>query len=133
MYISLILVFVFIMSIILSLLPFYSQRTAMEIVNDMGQGWNLANTFECFDIQREMNNPNDQITLWGNKLPKKEMFLRIKKYGFKTIRFPVTWLHFMESSGKIKSEWMEKVKEVVDFIISSNMYCILNIHNDGGK
>ena len=105
----------------------------MEIVNDMGIGWNMANTFECFNKNKEIKNPEDQITLWGNLFPKKEIFKKLKKYGFKTIRFPITWLHFMESSGKVRHEWMEKVKEVVDMIIKSNMYCIINIHNDGAE
>ena len=131
MYLILILISAFIMSILLSLAAFNASRPSMEIVNDMGLGWNLANTFESFNIHQEIKNPEDQITLWGNQFPKKEIFTRLKKYGFKTIRFPVTWFHFMESSGKVKQEWMEKVKEVVDMIIESNMYCILNIHNDG--
>ena len=97
----------------------------------MGLGWNMANTFECYDINKEIKNPENQITLWGNQFPKKEIFKRLKKYGFKTIRFPITWLHFMESSGKVKSEWMKKVNEVVEMIITSNMYCILNIYHDG--
>ena len=126
MYLFLILISAFIMSILLSLAAFNASRSSIEIVNDMGLGWNMANTFECFNIHQEIKNPEDQITLWGNQFPKKEIFTRLKKYGFKTIPFPVTWFHFMESSGKVKQEWMEKVKEVVDMIIESNMYCILN-------
>jgi endoglucanase len=59
------------------------------------------------------------------------MIIDIKKYGFKTIRFPVTWMYFIDDEGNIKSEWMVRVKEVVDIIIKEKLYCILNIHNDG--
>ena len=59
------------------------------------------------------------------------MIKNIKKNGFKTIRFPVTWIHFINDKGKIDPLWMEWVKEVVDWIIESNLYCILNVHNDG--
>jgi endoglucanase len=59
------------------------------------------------------------------------MIKKIKKYGFKTIRFPVTWMYFIDDEGNIKREWMERVKEVVDIIIREKLYCILNIHNDG--
>ena len=31
----------------------------------------------------------------------------------------------------IKSEWMARVKEVIDLIIKEKLYCILNMHNDG--
>ena len=59
------------------------------------------------------------------------MIKKIKKYGFKTIRFPVTWMNFIDDEGNIKSEWMKRVKEVIDLIIKENLYCILNVHNDG--
>ena len=132
-YLPLILISAFIISIILSLLSFNLKRPAMEIVNDMGLGWNLANTFDCYDVNKEIKNPDEQITLCGNIAPKKELFSKMKKYGFKTIRFPVTWLHFMDNSGKVDSKWMEKVKEVVDWIIEANMYCIINVQNDGAE
>ena len=57
--------------------------------------------------------------------------MNLKKFGFKTIRFPVTWMHFMDKSGKVSSDWMLRVKEVIDWIINLNMYCILNLHHDG--
>ena len=37
----------------------------------------------------------------------------------------------MDESGKIDPNWMNRVKEVIDWTIESNMYCILNVHNDG--
>ena len=98
----------------------------------MGIGYNLGNTFDSFDVNiYEMNSPKEQITLNGNTLPTKNMIKKIKKYGFKTIRFPVTWLYFIDEYGNINSEWMLLVKEVVDLIIKEELYCILNIYNDG--
>ena len=108
-------------------------KNAMEIVNDMGIGWNLGNSFDSYNINLELKNPDDQITLWGNKLPTKKIFSNIKKNGFKTVRFPVTWFHFMDESGNVSKEWMSKVKEVVNWIIKSKMYCILNLQHDGEK
>ena len=40
-------------------------------------------------------------------------------------------MHFIDDEGNIKSEWMAKVKEVIDIIIKEKLYCILNIYNDG--
>jgi len=57
--------------------------------------------------------------------------VKLKRYGFKTIRFPVTWMHFMDESGKVDSKWMSRVKQIVDWIINYNMHCILNVHHDG--
>ena len=133
MYLPIILAFAFILSIIFSFLSLSKKLSAMEIVNDMGLGWNLGDSFDCYDIDKKFENPDKVITLCGNQIPKKEMFIKIKKYGFKTIRVPVTWMTFMDSSNNVNSEWMKKVKEVVDWVINLNMYCILNIHHDGSN
>ena len=117
--------------LLITLISFSFQKNAMETVNDMGLGWNLGNTFDCFGTWKEIETPDDQITMWGNVVPTEEMVVTIQKYGFKTVRFPVTWMNFMDSSGKVDSEWMKRVKEVVDWIIDAGMYCILNVHHDG--
>ena len=99
----------------------------------MGIGYNLGNLFDCYNFSQKIKTPDEQITLWGNSLPTKKMISNIKKYGFKTIRFPVTWMNFIDEYGNINSEWMSRVKEVVNWIIKKNLYCILNIQNDAEK
>ena len=121
------------LSFIINFFSISFTKNAMETVNDMGIGWNLGNSFDSYKLGREIKKPDDQITLWGNKLPTQKIFSNIKKYGFKTIRFPVTWYHFMDESGNVSKEWMSKVKEVVNWIIKSKMYCILNLQHDGEK
>ena len=108
-----------------------STKNSFDIVRDMGIGYNLGNTFDNFDYYVDINTPEEQITLKGNTLPTKNMIKKIKKYGFKTIRFPVTWSYFIDDYGNINSDWMILVKEVVDLIINAKLYCILNIHHDG--
>jgi endoglucanase len=117
--------------LLLGLISISLQKTAIETVNDMGLGWNLGNTFDCFGTWKEIKTPDDQITMWGNVVPTEEMVVTIKKYGFNTVRFPVTWMNFMDDSGNVNAEWMSRVKEVVDWIIKAGMYCILNVHHDG--
>ena len=97
----------------------------------MGIGYNLGNSFDCYDNSIIINTPDDQITLKGNNIPTKKLISNIKKNGFKTIRFPITWINFIDESGKVNSNWMARVKEVVDWIIYYNMYCIINIYHDG--
>ena len=58
------------------------------------------------------------------------MISSIKKSGFKTIRFPITWMYFIDDYGNINSSWLEKIKQVVNLIINSNMYCIINVYGD---
>ena len=107
------------------------KRTSIEIVRKMGMGYNIANTFDSFSYLKNIDTPEEQIELNGNIAPTKNMIKKLKKYGFKTIRFPVTWMNFIDDEGNIKSEWMKRVKEVIDLIIKENLYCILNVHNDG--
>ena len=108
-----------------------SNKNSLEIVEDMGIGYNLGNTFDSYDFITEINSPEEQITLMGNILPTKNMIKKIKKYGFKTIRFPVTWIFFIDDYGNVNSDWMILVKQVVDLIVNLDLYCILNIYNDG--
>jgi endoglucanase len=105
--------------------------SSMEIVNDMGIGWNMANSFDCYDDVIEIKTPDDQIKLWGNPIPSKELFSNIKKYGIKTVRLPITWKFFIDEVGNVDPVWMSRVKEVVNLITKKNLYCIINIHYDG--
>ena len=132
-YLPTILISSFFLSIILTFISHNKKMTAIEIVNNMGLGWNLANSFDCYDNNKKFKDIDEIITLWGNKPPKKELFSKLKKYGFKTIRLPITWMNFMDDSGKVNVDWMLRVKEVVDWIISLNMYCIINVHHDGAS
>ena len=125
-----ILIIAFILSLILSFLSLTTKRKAMEIVDDMGIGWNIGNTFDSYSLNKNITDPDEQITLWGNIIPTKDLFVKIKKYGFKTIRFPITWMHFMNETGIINNVWLLRIKEVIDWIINLNMYCIINIHHD---
>ena len=80
---------------------------------------------------KKKKNINDLITSKGNSIPTKKTILAIKKYGFKTISFPVTWMNFMDKSGNVSSDWMLRVKELIEWIINLDMYCILNLQHDG--
>jgi len=128
---SLILPIILLVSLIFDYLYEMKKKNSFQIVREMGMGYNIANTFDSFSYYPNIKTPDEQIGLKGNIAPTKEMIKKIKKYGFKTIRFPVTWMHFIDDKGNIKSEWMARVKEVIDIIIKEKLYCILNVHNDG--
>ena len=88
----------------------------------MGMGYNIANTFDSFSYFDNLETPDDQIGLNGNIAPTKAMIKKIKKYGFKTIRLPVTWMYFIDDEGNIDSEWMARIKEVIDIITKEKLY-----------
>jgi endoglucanase len=107
----------------------------MEITHLMNAGWNLGNTLDAHWNSREwkaINNPRDQETLWGNPVTSRAMIDKIKSSGFNTVRIPVTWYMFTGPGPdfKINNAWMDRVQEVVDYVIGNGMFCILNIHHD---
>ena len=132
---NIILIISFLLSLLLTYISLITKKSAIQIVDEMDFGWNLANSFECYDINsnRKIDNPDEQITLWGNEIPTKDFLLKLKRYGFKTIRFPVTWMYFMDESGNVDKKWMLRVRQFVDWVINYKMYCILNVHNDGAS
>ena len=119
-----ILIIIILLSLIFSYLSMISTKNSFDIVRDMGIGYNLGNTFDSYSFIGKINIPKEQITLNGNSLPTKNMIKKLKKYGFKTIRFPVTWLYFIDDYGNINSDWMLLVKKVVDLIVNEKLYCI---------
>ena len=60
-------------------------------------------------------------------LPTKKMINKIKKYGFKTIRFQALYTNLTDI---INSEWLIRMKEIVNWIIKNGMYCILCVYHD---
>lgn len=99
--------------------------------------------------------PKDYETAWGQPVTQPELFKMFKDAGFNAIRVPVTWYPHMslkvdvgpDASGdykavwdreawpddaKVDEVWMARVKEVVDYVLAQDMYCILNVHHDTG-
>ena len=122
-----ILIIILILSMIFNYLSFYSTKTAIQLVNDMGIGYNLGNTFNFTNIIKEYNIENEEINLLGATLPTKNMLKDIKKSGFKTIRFQILYNNYTYNNGKINSEWIQKVKKLINLINNLNMYLILSI------
>jgi len=84
-----ILIILFIFSLILNYLSFNSNMTALQLVNDMGIGYNLGNTYNCCNMTGENIIENEEIKLFGIILPTKNKVREIRKNGFKTIRFQI--------------------------------------------
>ena len=90
-YLYSILITIIVISLILDYLTFYYKNTAIEVVNDMGIGYNLGNTYNYSDDLGNDSIENYEIKTWGTILPTKKIINKIKKYGFKTIRFQVKY------------------------------------------
>ena len=106
-------------------------ETATQAVANMKIGWNLGNTLDSHS-----GYSGDDIryweTIWSEPLTKRRVIKMMKDAGFNVIRVPVTWYRHMDTDGKVSNVWMQRVHEVVDYVINEGMYCLLNVHHDTG-
>ena len=108
-------------------------ETAKEAVKNMGVGWNLGNTLDAHDASKSWTTTAQHETCWGQPVTKPELLKMMKEAGFGAIRVPITWYQEMDADGKVNDAWMNRVKEVVDYVIDNGMYCIINVHHDTGE
>ena len=107
--------------------------SAVELVDRMGVGWNLANTFEAHSFGWQENPLLQGIDAefhWESTETTHEVLQFAFDNGYKTIRIPVTWYcHIIDDNYTIDPDWMARVKEVVDDAIGIGYYVILNEHH----
>lgn len=106
-------------------------ETATEAVKNMAVGWNLGNTLDAHNAQRETDIVRSE-TWWGQPVTTPQLMVMMKNAGFGAIRIPVTWFPHMNDAGKVDEAWMKRVRQVVDYVLDAGMYCILNVHHDTG-
>ena len=117
--------------------------TTMELVRDMGIGINLGNTMEaCGDWIKTVHDQwgsgeltvKEYETAWGSPEVTKEMIQGMANEGFGVCRVPVAWSNLMEDDGTytINPKLTSRVKQIVNWVLDSGMYCIINIHWDNG-
>ena len=101
---------------------------AAEVAADMGEGWNLGNGLDAY------TNGQANETAWSNPVITKDLIKAVKAAGFKTIRIPVTYIGHIGNAPDytIDPAWLGRVKEVVDYAYSQDLYVVINIHHDGG-
>jgi len=115
-------------------------ETATEAVSNMGVGWNLGNTLDAngqqvTDVTQDAywgGQGVDSETYWGQPVTTAPLFEMMRKAGFGAIRVPVTWYNHMDKDGNVDAAWMERLHQVVDYVLDNGLYCILNVHHDTG-
>lgn len=100
---------------------------AVDVVKLMSAGINIGNTLEAIGGE----------TAWGQPKINDSYIKGLKDAGFNAVRIPCSWNQYLDTKGEygentIKADWMERVTQVVDMVISNDMFAILNAHWDGG-
>lgn len=112
--------------------------TSMELCKEMKLCWNLGNTLDVCNADRDSDGNIDENsekvdeTLWGNVMTTPEIFETLKEQGFNAVRIPITWRDHLSDDYTIDEDWMNRVQEVVDYAYDLDMYVIINLHHDGG-
>lgn len=87
-----------------------------------------------FNSPRNASNIVDRVayyeTLWGSPITTKELIDSVASSGFGAIRIPVSYYDHMDKYGNIDQKWMDRVEEIVNYVLDNNIYCIINIHHD---
>jgi endoglucanase len=102
--------------------PTGMNSNAVLLASKIKLGWNIGNTLEAIGSE----------TAWGNPKVTKALIDFIKQSGFNAVRIPCSWNQYANASAQIQTEWLNRVKEVVQYCVDDSMYAILNIHWDGG-
>ena len=112
----------------------YVEESAAQAVKNMGIGTNFGNCTDVVAMWMNMNSNSvtDFEKAWGQEPTTKPMVDFLKKNGFNSVRIPVTWFQHMKADGTVDEDWMNRIQEIVDYVIDNGMYCILNIHHDTG-
>ena len=117
-------------------------NTSVEMAANMAIGWNLGNTLDATGdwtdgdgvFHSELKGLETE-TGWGMPKTTEAMITAVKAAGFKTIRIPVSWHNHItdKTNYTIDSNWMARVKTVVDWAYNKDMCVIINIHHDNLK
>ena len=105
---------------------------ASTAVRNMGTGWNLGNTLDTHGQWLNGKTVNAFETGWGQPTTKPELMQMVKNAGFGAMRIPVTWYQHMDADNNIDEAWMNRVEQVVNYVLDTGMYCLLNVHHDTG-
>lgn len=105
----------------------WTELSQTEITAAMGMGWNLGNQLEA------SNNGTPSERAWNNARIEPELLKLVGECGFKTVRIPVSYLSKIGEGPDyaIDKEWLDRVEEVVNYVLDNDMFAIINIHGDG--
>jgi endoglucanase len=96
--------------------------TSVELAKEMVPGWNVGNSLEAIGGE----------TAWGNPKISQRLIDSIKAAGFRSVRIPVAWSKFTDTTFTIDTTWLNRVEEVVNYVLKDSMYAIVNEHWDNG-
>ena len=108
------------------------QKTAQDVVDDMGVGWNLGNSLDAYSYDLGYVTPERTEKLWDNPLTTKQLINTVADAGFGSIRIPVTYVNHIDDNGNIDKAWLKRIAQIVNYALDNDLYVIINVHHDTG-
>lgn len=110
---------------------------AAETAHYLAPGWNLGNTLEAGSNTNNFTNNAGTAseTSWQPTKTTQAIIDRVRQSGFKSVRIPCSWVmgHLTDRQNMtIDSEWLARVREIVDYCVNDGLFVVLNDHWDGG-
>jgi endoglucanase len=110
----------------------FNDISAADLVRSIKVGWNLGDTLDAFEVSWFGKNVSVARLEkeWNNPVTTKANIDAVRNAGFNAVRIPVSWAKCVDSSYRIRADWMTRVTEVVNYVLDNDMYAILNTHHD---
>lgn len=109
-----------------------NQKTAQNVVDKIGVGWNLGNSLDAYSYDLGYATPEKTEELWNNPPTTRRLIDTVADAGFGSIRIPVTYVNHIDDNGNIDKAWLKRVAQVVDYALDNDLYVIINVHHDTG-
>lgn len=108
---------------------------AVALVDSMGMGWNLGNTFDSAAVSGWVSKDPyvDTEVGFGNSKTTTAMIALVAAAGFDTVRIPVTWMENMDSNGNLDVDYLNRIEEVANYCFDAGLKVIINMHHDGAS
>ena len=99
-----------------------------DIFANINVGWNIGNTLDATGGGNTVN----AETSWGNPKVTQELIDGVADKGFNAIRIPVTFANHLGPAPDytIREDWLNRVKEVVDYCVNRDLYIVLDTHHE---
>lgn len=116
--------------------------SSQKLVSNIRVGWNLGYSLEACISDLDGNTlpdatpPTGKVpdeTLWGNPPASEQLFKALVDNGVNAVRLPITWRGHVDRDFNIDEDWLNRVKQVVDYAINCGMYVIITVYHDGAS
>ena len=110
--------------------------SAYSLLAAVRAGWNLGNSLDA--VKRGVPSgayvpPREAETAWRNPPVTGSLIRAVRDAGFGAVRVPVTWAQHVSADGMVDPRWLDRVAQVVGWVLDEGLLCLLNVHHDAGS